>query len=98
MEVDKLKEREKNLQYFDDFLKIVADKRCQNDHKTKLIKSFWANQVAEVRKERNDDRQLDKDLLDTERRKEMETEDDLVIHIFCSRFWLQPSIALHLGF
>jgi hypothetical protein len=42
---DKLKEREKNLKYFDDFLRIVADKKAAKDRLTQQFNNFWAEQV-----------------------------------------------------
>jgi hypothetical protein len=78
MSVDKLKEREKNLQYFDDFLRIVADKRMTKDKKEKLTRAFWDEQARELRQGRFEEKDFDRILLETEQRQDMETEDDLV--------------------
>ena len=78
MSLDKLKEREKNLQYFDDFLRIVADKKLTRDKKEKLHKAFWDEQARELRQGRFDEKDFDRILLETEQRQEMATEDDLV--------------------
>ena len=37
MSVDKLKERQKNLEYFDDFLRIVGDKKSKHDRQVSII-------------------------------------------------------------
>jgi hypothetical protein len=78
MNVDKLKEREKNLAYFDEFLRIIGDKKSKKDLQAKKHKDFWDCQAQELRQGRLDERQFDKDLLEAETLKEMETEDDLV--------------------
>ena len=79
MSLDKLKEREKNLQYFNDFLRIVADKKLSKDKKEKLHKLFWDDQARELRQGRFDEKDFDRLLLETEQRQDMATEDDLVI-------------------
>ena len=86
MNVDKVKEREKNLEYFDDFLRIVGDKKSKRDHQAKLHKNFWDSQAQELRQGRVDERQFDKDLLALETLKETKTEDDLVNIIKCDLY------------
>jgi len=41
MSVDKLKEREKNVEYFDDFLRIVGDKKYKHDHQVSISTTFY---------------------------------------------------------
>lgn len=45
MAKEKQEERQKNLNYFDDFLKIVANKKAQREHKIKVFTNFWDDQV-----------------------------------------------------
>lgn len=48
MKKEKLEERQKNLNYFDEFLKIVAKKRAEKEHKIKVFTGFWDDQVKIV--------------------------------------------------
>jgi len=48
------------------------------DDQAKVHKNFWDCQAQELRQGRFDERQFDRDLLNEDQRKEMETEDDLV--------------------
>ena len=77
-EVEKVNEREKNAAYFNDFLKIVADRKDKKDRETKLFRKFWDSQDNEVKQKQKDEKKFDKDLLDHDTLKEMATEDDLV--------------------
>ena len=89
VEVDKVTEREKNVAYFNDFLKIVADRKDKKDRQTKLFRNFWDFQDNEFRQKQKDEKKFDKDLLDLDNLKEMATEDDLVSSLYKIAFVIE---------